>query len=346
MTDIFRYTDYRLFLRDWFDDENARRVKAGRAPLSHRKLAELAGASSSATLAQILSRRRRLTDALAQKLRVALTLEEAQYAWLSLMMQRERAEQTRERAREALRKATEASDQTQDARAKSRTLRRAQVCRKALSDAEVELQRVDQAMTAARVQRQVEVMDAERLRLVSHWRTLAVLELARREDFRSDPEWIAAALRGAASAEQVAHTLSALEALGHRLGGDQPLPGPLRTPEQVPASVVRDYYFSLLERVNRAVADHFDPEQAAFQARSRLGAITVAMPVEGLPRLHEAFARAQAELLTLAESLPGRRDLVVQVYLHLFPLSEPPREPDAGGTTAGCSEYPTLKRSP
>ncbi len=56
--DVYRYLDYRLYLRDWFDAK-----KAANPRFSHRLFARLAGQSSPSLLLQVIAGKRNLTPA-------------------------------------------------------------------------------------------------------------------------------------------------------------------------------------------------------------------------------------------------------------------------------------------
>lgn len=324
MIDIFEYNDYQSYLRAWLDRENERRLAAGRARLTHRRMVELMGASSSGTLVHVLTGARPLTEALAQKLRLLMGHDEDEHAWLLILIRLERARATCERAQGALKAAEDELRGAHDSgRAGTiRLERQVDHRRAALDDARAELASVELGMATARARQAVRLMDRRRLQIVSDWLTLAILELARCEGFQADPLWISQALRCVASRAQVEDALDALAALGYRLEPGGALPGALRTKPLVEARAVRGYYLSLIERVVAALREHVEPLHLEYQSRSRLGAVTVAVPSAGLPVLHEAMARAQEDLLALAEGMQGPRDMVLQVYLHLFPLSE------------------------
>ncbi len=67
--DVFRYLDYRLYLRDWFDAK-----KAANPRFSHRLFARLAGQSSPSLLIQVIAGKRNLTPATVEAFVGALSL--------------------------------------------------------------------------------------------------------------------------------------------------------------------------------------------------------------------------------------------------------------------------------
>jgi uncharacterized protein (TIGR02147 family) len=73
---------------------------------------------------------------------------------------------------------------------------------------------LDQSLTQLQPQLPSQTITTDLLRVLRRWSMLALLELFRLKDFRSDPKWMSRRLNGDLSAEQVTETLQALARLG------------------------------------------------------------------------------------------------------------------------------------
>ena len=73
---------------------------------------------------------------------------------------------------------------------------------------------LDQSLNQLQPQLPSQTMTTDLLRVLRRWSMLALLELFRLRDFRSDPKWMSRRLNGDLSPEQVTETLQALARLG------------------------------------------------------------------------------------------------------------------------------------
>ncbi len=98
MPNLFDYTDYRKFLLDYQKEEHARNPH-----FSHRYFAQKAGFSSSGLFANILSRRRNLTDALIGKFSRALKLNKKEEAYFESLIRFNQAKSLEDKNKHYLR---------------------------------------------------------------------------------------------------------------------------------------------------------------------------------------------------------------------------------------------------
>lgn len=146
-----------------------------------------------------------------------------------------------------------------------------------------------------------------------------VRELAALPGFREDPAWIASVVRPRASEAEVRAALGTLERLGllvrDEAGLLRPTDASVVTPREVGTLAVHNYHRDMAARSQAAVGT------VAPGERHFLG-LTVAIPPELMPVLKERLNALQATLLDLCDSSTDLKRRVVQVNLHLFPLSE------------------------
>ena len=193
------------------------------------------------------------------------------------------------------------------------------------------LVRLDQAGTAternqawANIAATKRFREAQRLEgagfeFLSHWYYPAIHELARRDDFVADPAWIAKTLRPTIKVSEAKRALKALLDLQLLERGDD---GSLRprdvsvvTPHEVAGLAARNYHVGMLERAGESI-DGFDPDDR------HLCGVTVAIPSSLVPKLKLELDAVQERLLDLCDSTDESRDMVVQIGLHVFPLSD------------------------
>ena len=154
---------------------------------------------------------------------------------------------------------------------------------------------------------------------LSSTRLPAIRELASIPAFRDDPKWVASTLRPAIPPAEARAALELLQRLGMLVRDDT---GQLRvadvtvaTPREVGTLAVHNYHRDATERAREAVGT------VAPADRHFLG-LTVAIPHELMPVLKEQLNAVQARLLDLCDTAPGLKRRVVQINLHLFPLTE------------------------
>ncbi len=147
----------------------------------------------------------------------------------------------------------------------------------------------------------------------------AVRELASLPGFRDDPKWIAKMMRPHISESEARAALDLLFNLGMLQrdpnGLVKPVEVSVATAREVGTLAVHNYHRESADRAREAVGS-VSPSERHF-----LG-LTVAIPPELVPVLKEQLNAVQARLLDLCDSSPGLKRRVVQINLHMFPLTE------------------------
>jgi uncharacterized protein (TIGR02147 family) len=87
------------------------------------------------------------------------------------------------------------------------------------------------------------------------------------------------------------------------------------TPHEVTALAVTNYHASMTERAREALTTARSDER-------HYCAVTVAVPESMLPTLKRELASLQERLLEMCDGAEGPRERVLQLNLHLFPLSQ------------------------
>ncbi|MDB5048061.1 MAG: hypothetical protein JWO30_1132 [Fibrobacteres bacterium] len=93
MISIFKYSDYRLFLRDWLQAQ-----KAGGRPITYEALGEAAGFTSKGFLTQILQGKTNLPERMIGRISKALELKKKERDYFALLVGFNQAKRASERA--------------------------------------------------------------------------------------------------------------------------------------------------------------------------------------------------------------------------------------------------------
>ncbi len=270
--DLYRYLDYRGYLRDWFAAK-----KAGNRRFSHRAFSRMAGQKSPSLLVDVTEGRRNLTPSLTEAFCTAMKLTAPEAGFFTALVHLDQASTPGDR-------------------------------NKAWS-----------RIAATKRFREARSMEAAGFELLSRWYFCAVHELARRDDFRPDPAWIAKALRPSVKPSEAKRALKTLVELDLLEltddGGAEPREVSVVTPHEVAGLAARNYHVGMLELAAEAV-ERFQPEDR------HLCGVTVSIPVSLIPRLKSELDAVQERLLDLCDSATEDRDVVVQIGLQVFPLSD------------------------
>ena len=152
----------------------------------------------------------------------------------------------------------------------------------------------------------------------------AVMELARCDGWRDDPEWIARSLRPPISPEAAAAALTALQTVGALVLGED---GKVRlgradwaTDHRVAAGVA-----SLANaRLHRAFLGRApDMLDTVPTDERQFGTMTFAVDAELVKQIKARIERFFEEIIHLVDSADVRRDRVYQLGVQLFPLAKP-----------------------
>ena len=160
-------------------------------------------------------------------------------------------------------------------------------------------------------------------RLFSRWSYPAVAELARCQGFRADPAWVAATLRPQISVEEAAGALATLQELGLLVQdaagqwgpGSSALVTEHHVDQRIIALALRELHQEMILRAARSlVRDPADERQ--------FGVVTTAVPRALVEDLKTMVARFLEEVMQRCEQATEDRDVVYQLNVQLFPLSE------------------------
>ncbi len=155
---------------------------------------------------------------------------------------------------------------------------------------------------------------------LSNWYYPATRELALREDFVADPDWVACRLRPQITKSQARDALRTLLALGmleETKDGVRPVDVSLATANEVAGLALHNYHRQMLQRAQDSIVGTLAPE------RHLLG-VTVAVPTTLIPKLKAELDSVQERLLHLCDEHSAKAERVYQLQLCLFPLSSDP----------------------
>lgn len=316
--DIFDYHDYRPFLTAWLEHKKAEREAQGLPTYSHRMFAAAAGLSNVGTLASVISGARHLTPALLQAFRTPLELDPQESRFLELLAERD------ERVRELDRaKAAAQAVQEEGPAGEKASRRRKALVQERIEALELARREAEDALVGARRMRRAQLTDAARLKATASWSATTLIELSRCAGFRLDPRWISEAMRGAIPPEGVAPVLALLEEAGLlRRAPDGSLirdDQPLVAPDGIGDAIWKFYEEAAARSLSTIQEARGDGD---FARRARLGALTIAIPSEALPRLRDRITELRKDLFQFMEGLQGTPDSVYMAYLHIFPVTE------------------------
>lgn len=173
-------------------------------------------------------------------------------------------------------------------------------------------------VAATRRFREARRVEGDSYRYLTCWYIPAVRELARRPDFRAQPDWIATTLCPAITPAQAAQALDVLESLGMLIqeddGGWSQAEGAVVTPREVAGLAVHNYHQGMLQLARDAITRHRAEERHYM-------ALTVCIPEDLLPTLKSELGGMTERILDLCDGAPGTPQRVYQIHLHAFPLS-------------------------
>lgn len=318
---IFDYHDYRQFLDDFFRYKKALREEAGRATYTHEMFALEAGLKSRGALLRVINGDRHLTEALQRSVSQALGLSTVEDEFLGQLAAREKAMlevANRTRLLEEARAAANARGATR------RDQRGFEVAQRGFTEARDGLRLIDDRINGMRrMSRATSGQDAGYL-LINSWGAVAVLELARCKGFTWDTDRIVKLLCDRVSAEEVERIARTLSSLGLLVEGPDgrliPSNETVSFGNEVRADQVANYYISVYDRMGEAMRRSFT--DTAYALNCRLGTATFAIPSSAVDRMRQEILRFRNQLFGFFEGLVGEPDVVYQVWLHAFPLSD------------------------
>ena len=166
--------------------------------------------------------------------------------------------------------------------------------------------------------REIHALDLARDDYFAQWYLPAIRELAATDAFVEDPRWIARQLRPRIKVSEARRALRALISLGLLSHDDD---GRLRQTNATVSSGLETgsvqmarFHRAMMERASDAI------DSVPRELRD-LGTLTLCVDDEGIAELKRRMQTFRRELLLDEASFAGRRDRVVQINLHLFPLT-------------------------
>jgi len=156
---------------------------------------------------------------------------------------------------------------------------------------------------------------------LSRWTLPAIRELAGRDDFRLDADWVAARLRPRAKRAEVQEALDRLVEMGMLVpdadGGATQTEQSVVTAHEVASVAVRRYH-QVMGELAVAELEHKGGSERHF------GAVTVLVPPALVPTLKSEIAAFQERMLALCDDSEDPGEVAMQLNLQLFPLSQEP----------------------
>jgi uncharacterized protein (TIGR02147 family) len=179
-----------------------------------------------------------------------------------------------------------------------------------------------ESITATKRFLEARPLDSMLLEYLSHWYNLAIRELAGRSDFKDDPEWIAAQLRPKISTARARKSLELLVELGllERADGVISRGEPsLDAGHEVRAAGVKQFHRQMLERAAASIDDVPSEERD-------ISAMTVCIKCNSVEGLKERLREFRETFMSVCDEEVDP-DVVYQLNIQFFPLSEARREP-------------------
>ncbi|MFW5968150.1 MAG: TIGR02147 family protein [Persicimonas sp.] len=167
-------------------------------------------------------------------------------------------------------------------------------------------------------------IDSSMFEYLSRWYHPAIRELAAREDFRRDPEWISQQLFPSVPVDKVEESLELLFELGllevDEAGEVHRGEPSLTTGHEVGSLAIGNYHRQMLERASESI-------EAVPSEERYISGMTVCISPELVEELKERVQGFREVLLDLCDRQEDPR-VVYQVNLNLFPLSQTTDEED------------------
>lgn len=160
-------------------------------------------------------------------------------------------------------------------------------------------------------------LDEAQFQLYSHWRHLAVREMAALKGFRPDAQWVAKRLGKAVTEKEAEESLNLLSRLGllkRTANGFAQSDANITTSDEVRSLLVKNYHHQMIGMAATAL-DNLPA------GRRDISSITIPIRAQDFAKLKEQIQLMRKEILNLAAD-PGAGEDVVQVNIQLFPLTD------------------------
>lgn len=166
--------------------------------------------------------------------------------------------------------------------------------------------------------RSARYLEDEGFRYLSNWYFPAIRELAARDDFRLDAEWVAARLRPKITVAKAREALDILLDIGMLEaidgGGARQTEKNVVTAHSVASLAVRNYHRGMAQLALNAL-EHKGGAERHF------GAVTALAPPSLIPQLKAEIAAFQERIMNLCDDSAEPGEIAIQLNLQLFPLS-------------------------
>ncbi len=167
--------------------------------------------------------------------------------------------------------------------------------------------------------REAQELTALQYECLSHWYYVAILELARLEGFRGDPEWIARKLNPPIGLNDARRALNELRQLKFLVpDGDGKLrrtAATFATPDEVRSHSLVNFHREMCDLAKRAVG-------SIPSRRREFSSLTVTVSETGFEKIKKRIQEFKRELDSTLEADAAPRRHVAQLNFHLFPLTK------------------------
>ena len=160
-------------------------------------------------------------------------------------------------------------------------------------------------------------LDEAQFLLYSHWRHIAVRELAAIKGFRADAGWVAMRLGKGLTEKEAEESLDLLGRLGllkKTANGYAQSDVNITTSDEVRSLLVKNYHHQMIGKAATAL-------DRLPAGKRDMSSITIPIRTRDFAKLKEQIQLMRKELLNLAAE-PGAGEDVVQVNIQLFPLTD------------------------
>jgi uncharacterized protein (TIGR02147 family) len=160
-------------------------------------------------------------------------------------------------------------------------------------------------------------LDEAQFHLFSHWRHIAVRELAALKGFRADARWVAKRLGKGVTEKEAEESLKLLATLGlikRTANGFMQSDVNITTSDEVRSLLVKNYHHQMIGMADAAL-------DGLPASRRDISSITIPIHAKDFVKVKEQLQLMRKELLNLAAETGSGED-VVQVNIQLFPLTE------------------------
>lgn len=165
-------------------------------------------------------------------------------------------------------------------------------------------------------------LDSSMFEYLSRWYHPAIRELAARDDFRKDPEWISQRLSPDVSLEQIDSSLELLFDLGLLVEDDDGMISrgdpSVTTGHEVRSLAIGNYHRQMLERAAQSIID------VPRELRD-ISALTVCIDADKVSEVKERIHAFRESLLDFCDR-DANPEAVFQINFQLFPLTMVPGE--------------------